>query len=227
MPWRAIAAATASLLPTWPTAKIRPPPLGASRHSRLTSSASRSGTMAARSSGRARRQAHQLDEVAAVAVIGAQRHARGPAGGPAAGPGRARSCGSTSVAWSARRGRTAARPARSTSAAASGRQRCQEPGRQPDSRRRASRSTTRGLAARAPMRRLEAPVRPPAPVAPASGGRSPVRAGSRLVACGHDAAAVATLAGLPASLRSLRFSGFSVPTSVSLSSPRMNASTRL
>ena len=35
MPWRAIAAATASLLPTCPTAKIRPPPLGASRQQAL------------------------------------------------------------------------------------------------------------------------------------------------------------------------------------------------
>ena len=53
------------------------------------------------------------------------------------------------------------------------------------------------------------------------------RAGLRPVVGGHEAVAVATLAGAPASLRSLRFSGFSVPTSVSLSSPRMNASSRL
>ena len=46
------------------------------------------------------------------------------------------------------------------------------------------------------------------------------------IAGGHDAAD-ATLALLPATLRSLRTTGFSVPTSVSVSSPRMNASTRL
>src|SRR5207247_7748322 len=41
------------------------------------------------------------------------------------------------------------------------------------------------------------------------------------------AAASAALAGRLASLRSVRFCGASVPTSVSLSSPRMNASTRV
>jgi len=77
-----------------------------------------------------------------------------------------------------------------------------------------------GAGAPASMRRLEAPLRGGplrVPAAPRRGG-CPAR--------GHDAA-VATLALLPASLRNLRFTGASVPTSVSSSSPRMNASTRL
>ena len=140
--------------------------------------------------------------------------AGGRAGRPAAARGRARSCGSTSAAWSARAGTSAwasrptiARPRpgghdrRATRVAAG-------------SATTARRSTTRGLAAPASMRRLESAL-------------AGVAAGRSASAVGHVAAAVATLAFVPASLRSVRLAGVSVPTSVSLSSPRMNASTRL
>ena len=156
---------------------------------------------------------------------------RGPAGGPAAGRGRARSCGSTSDVSSARRGRTAARPARRPPrpprpATPRGARTTADSRRAPGARGRAGWRRSRRCGAS----RRRSVAAGPWPDAVRSDDGWPVagsRAGSGLVACRHDAAVVATLAGAPASLRSLRFSGFSVPTSVSLSSPRMNASTRL
>ncbi len=78
-----------------------------------------------------------------------------------------------------------------------------------------------GAAAPASMRSFEATL-----AGLARRADLPRRSAARRVAQGHEAAD-ATLALLPASLRSLRLTGASVPTSVSLSSPRMNASTRL
>ena len=129
--------------------------------------------------------------------------AGGPAGRPAAARGRARSLRSTSVASPARRG---TRPG---------------PGGRPP--------TPAGPAGRTPQEPRRRPVGEdadplddPRPVA------APRRCGasSRRSRGGHRAAA-ATLALVPASRLTVFLTGASVPTSVSLSSPRMNASTRL
>ena len=61
---------------------------------------------------------------------------------------------------------------------------------------------------------------------PGTGASAPVRRLEASFAVGH-LAAVATLAFVPAIRLTVFLTGASVPTSVSLSSPRMNASTRL
>ena len=194
-----------SLLPTWPTVRIRPPPGDAvARCAAISTGVERldeRGDLVGRQDG----SAHQLDEVAPVLAVGAQRQPRGPAGRPAAGPGRARSSGSTSAASSARARYDACAPRPSDRARRAGREdvrSSQAVGAVADDGRSARRSC--GLAPAAPVRRLESPF-----------------AVGHLRGGGHLG-----LASRPCRL-TVFLTGASVPTSVSLSSPRMNASTRL
>ena len=192
--------------------RVDQPAPGARRRCARSSSTSMYGTIADISSARPRRQAHQLDEVAPVLVIGAQRQpadarvvgrqaedvpevAVRPA--PLAGPGQVRALdgGADDLAGEALGDHVG----------------------QPRGRLvRDDRQTLddAGAAAPASMRSLESAL------AGSAAGRS-------ASAVGHFAAAVATWAFVPASLRYVRLASFSVPTRVSSSSPRMNASTRL
>ena len=210
IPWRAIAAMTASLLPTWPTAKISPPRADARDAVELVDVDVRDhrGHLVDRPG----RQAHQLDEVAPVLVIGAQRQ-----------PADARIVGRQpeDVPEVAVRPAPLGRP-RQVGALDGGAdhlagEALRDDVGQPRGRLVGDDGQTlddAGAAAPASMRSLESALAGDA-------------AGRSAAAVGHFAAVVATWAFVPASLRYVRLATFSVPTRVSSSSPRMNASTRL
>ena len=207
------AAATASLLPTWPSdedqaARRRPPDvLDLRRASAWT-------TRATGLVGATRREAHELDEVAGVLAVGREGQAPDPRVVRAAARARARSSRSTSAASSATGGSPPGEPVPITAArrapAARGRRasRARAPGTPTtaarlDDRAGRGRPARRRCGASRPLRRWRHRRRRPPPSLV-----RPSRPAPSWPACGA------------------RFDGFSVPTSVSLSSPRMNASTR-
>ena len=212
-------APTASLLPMWPTARISPPPFGdalpaAAGHHRIDPGRDELRHLGLRHG----RQAHQLHEVAAVLPVRAQGQPthprmvrRQPEDVPEV-PVRPAALGRPERGTTACENRPTISPvgpggqdvaATGWPPVADDGQTLDDAGAAAPRRCGASRRRSRGGAPRAR--------------ASCGGRRSPAVTTRRSPPWPWS----------PASLRSLRLTGASVPTSVSLSSPRMNASTRL